>query len=228
MLGMGWVNPCGGRRWQTLADGRIEIEGEGIPLYEPGSAQFAQMKQAWDNWSGYIRSAARRHDVPVSWMIAIMTMETGPWADNPQEQATIVSPAGAVGPMQVMPATGEMLGFRGTQLYEPRYNIQAGAGAMRYWMDRGASSLPEVSSRYNSGRLCGARANCGITNEWRLCAASNYPRKTILWNNAAIEHLGLGFSLTTMLGVGLGVAGVGWAIAIATGARDVPKLPRFG
>ncbi len=221
---MTWVNPCGGKRWRTLSDGRIEVEGEAGPrAYQPGSPQFEQMMESWENWSPYIKSASSRHGVPVSWIVALMAMETGPWADEQARQAGIVSYAGAIGPMQVMPATGAMLGFTTAQLYEPRFNVQAGAGAMRYWMDRGASSLPEVSARYNSGRLCGRRSNCALSNEWSLCVASNYPRKTILWNNAAIEHLPLGFDWEKFLGTALAATGISYAFAIATGVAPVPK-----
>ena len=223
MPAMSWVNPCGGRRWQTLIDGRIEVEGDGIIAYKPGSVQFDQMVACWSNWSRHIRRASSEFDVPLSWIVAIMSMETGLWADDPERQASIASSAGAIGPMQIMPATGKMLGFTTAQLHDPSSNIRAGAGTIRYWLDRGATSLPEVCARYNSGRLCGATGNCGITNEWRLCAASNYPRKTIMWNNAAVESLDLGFDWAMFAVAGIVSSGLAFAIAVATGLTRAPQ-----
>ena len=51
-----------------------------------------------DPWGPYIREAAGRYGVPEQWVRAVMQQELGG-----QEQA--VSPVGAMGLMQVMPAT---------------------------------------------------------------------------------------------------------------------------
>ena len=99
-----FVNPCGGKRWRELPSGLIEVEGEGTPAFPETSAEFRLMAQTWKNFGGELAAAGGRHGVPVPWMLAVATMETGYLSADPKKQANAVSPAGAIGVMQVMPA----------------------------------------------------------------------------------------------------------------------------
>lgn len=198
---MEFVNPCGGKRWRLLDGGLIEVEGEGIPNLQPSSAAYNQMLQVWQNWAPLLSSAAERHNVPVSWLLAIATMETGPWAKDPNAEARIVSYAGAIGIMQIMPATGVMFGKRPEQLVIPADNIDVGAALVAKLNSTTQGGLPAISARYNSGKLCSEGRN-----EWNLLADANYPRRVIEWNNTALLAgiLGPSESFIAALGAAFG------------------------
>lgn len=92
-----------------------------------------------------IEEAARRFGVPDRWIRAVMRQESG---FNPRA----TSHAGAMGLMQVMPATYAELRRRygfGSDPYDPRDNVLAGAAYLRELYDRFG---PEgMLAAYNAG-----------------------------------------------------------------------------
>lgn len=210
-------NPCGGKRWQILPSGLIEVEGEGIPTVEVGSSSFKLMQQTWENWGGAIMDAAGRNKVPTSWVLAVATMETGFLSADPKKQAAAVSPVGARGVMQIMPANTKMLELSNQdELFDPVKNINAGTLLLSKLNAKPENGgLPGVSALYNSGRLCTSDAT---RNEWMLLADANYPRRVIEWNNTAILT-GMAMSISPAMLALLGAA-TGGALALAfLGAR---------
>ncbi|WP_433933367.1 lytic transglycosylase domain-containing protein [Brevundimonas diminuta] len=108
----------------------------------PEAGQKALARQAIED---LIAEAARRFDLPVSWIRAVMRQESG---FNPRA----TSRAGAMGLMQVMPATYAELRRRhglGPDPYEPRDNIMAGAAYLRELHDR--FGLEGMLPAYNAG-----------------------------------------------------------------------------
>lgn len=212
------VNKCGGRRWRQLPSGLIEVEGEGTPMVKPGSDRYNDMEQTWKNWAPLLRAAAARHDLPVAWPLAIASVETGFMSHNPKLQATIVSPAGAQGVMQIMPGTAIGLGITPEQRADPAKNIDAGTKYLKQLYDgRTGHQLPTIGSAYNAGPGSGALGvRCQVgRNEWSMVADHNYPRQIIEYNNAAITYLGLGQAERglggyALAGAALGI-GLGWA-----------------
>jgi len=100
---------------------------------------------AEDPWGPYIRDAAGRYAVPERWIRAVMQQESGG-----EEQAT--SPVGAMGLMQVMPATYDELRVHyrlGDDPYEPHSNILAGTAYIREMYDR--YGAPGFLAAYNAG-----------------------------------------------------------------------------
>ncbi|UTD26839.1 lytic transglycosylase [Bradyrhizobium sp. WD16] len=90
-------------------------------------------------------AAAQRFELPVVWIRAVMTAESG---GNPRA----ISPKGAIGLMQIMPATWAGLRIRhrlGADPYDPHDNIIAGAGYIRELFDRYGS--PGWIAAYNAG-----------------------------------------------------------------------------
>jgi membrane-bound lytic murein transglycosylase MltF len=73
---------------------------------------------------------------------SIVTVESG---YNPQA----VSPKGAIGLMQVIPATGERFGV--SRLDDPRQNLRAGARYLRFLLSQFNNDLPLVIAAYNAG-----------------------------------------------------------------------------
>lgn len=180
-----WSNPCGGHRWRTLSNGLVEVEGAGTPIFEPASPQFQHLARTWSSWGGLMRASARRYSVPISWMPAIATTETGAWANDPQQQATIISAAGAVGVMQVIPSYQKMTT---AQLQNPATNIDTSAKILSRLIARYGYDLPAVAAAYNAG---GVYCSPGL-NEWNLRAEGNYPRQALTFNNSALTFLDLG------------------------------------
>jgi Transglycosylase SLT domain len=85
-----------------------------------------------DPVSTYVAAAALRFGIPQEWIWAVMRVES---AGN----ARAVSSAGATGLMQIMPGTWAVLRARyglGTNVYDPRDNIMAGAAYLREMHDR--------------------------------------------------------------------------------------------
>ena len=93
----------------------------------------------------HIDDAARRHDIDPLLLHAIAHVES---RHNPQA----VSPAGARGVMQVMPATGARFGVeRPAALHEVRTNIEVSATYLKLLQRRFGNQLQLVLAAYNAG-----------------------------------------------------------------------------
>jgi hypothetical protein len=104
-----------------------------------------------DPWEPYIREAAHRFRVPERWIREVMRQESGGRLYD-GSGLPITSGAGAMGLMQVMPRTYDILQRRhglGSDPYEPRDNILAGAAYIRDMHDR--YGAPGFLAAYNAG-----------------------------------------------------------------------------
>src|SRR5690349_12821399 len=102
------------------------------PLVRTPSAFDEEAKlspaQLLERWDGEIGEASKRFRVPKSWIRAVMRQESGGRTMLGEGQP-IISRAGAIGLMQVMPDTyGEMAAEHdlGADPFNPRDNILAG------------------------------------------------------------------------------------------------------
>ena len=102
-------------------------------------------------WREEAAAAAREHGIDPAWVLATIRMES---AFRPRAR----SPAGALGLMQIMPATGRQLaraaGLRGSgdpALLDPDENIRLGAAYLRQLLDRLHGHPALVSAAYNAG-----------------------------------------------------------------------------
>jgi len=122
--------------------------GHGGSVYTPNYAPvhyYPPPGPESDPWGPYIREAAGRFGVPEQWIRAVMAQESGG-----EEQA--VSSAGAIGLMQVMPATYDELRDEyglGDDPFDPEQNILAGTAYIRQMYDRYGS--PGFLAAYNAG-----------------------------------------------------------------------------
>jgi hypothetical protein len=99
-----------------------------------------------DPYAAAISEAATRFGIPAAWIRAVIRVESG---GDPQA----ISPAGAIGLMQVMPSTWEALTARhalGRDPFDTRANILAGTAYLRELIDRYAD-LPTALAAYNAG-----------------------------------------------------------------------------
>ncbi|MDW9658527.1 transglycosylase SLT domain-containing protein [Sinorhizobium meliloti] len=98
-----------------------------------------------DPYAAHIAVAAQRFAIPESWIRAVMRAESA-------GDTRVVSRAGAIGLMQIMPDTWADLRTKhrlGNDPYDPRDNIIAGAAYLREMHDRYGS--PGFLAAYNAG-----------------------------------------------------------------------------
>ncbi len=111
---------------------------------------YAAPGPANDPWGPYIVEAAGKYDVPEKWVREVMRQESG---GRLYENGTLItSHAGAMGLMQVMPATFDELRVRyglGDDPYDPHDNIMAGTAYLREMYDVYGS--PGFLAAYNAG-----------------------------------------------------------------------------
>lgn len=89
-----------------------------------------------------VEQAAREHQIDRALLSAVITVESG-------FDPNAVSSKGAVGLMQLMPATARRYGI--TNLYDPAQNIQGGAKYLRYLMRKFNNDLSLTLAAYNAG-----------------------------------------------------------------------------
>lgn len=115
-----------------------------------GAGHYTPPGPAEDQWRPYIREAANRFGVPEQWIRAVMHQESGGHQYLHGQLTT--SSSGAMGLMQVMPATYEGLRQRyglGADPYDPHDNIMAGTAYIREMYDQFGS--PSFLAAYNAG-----------------------------------------------------------------------------
>jgi hypothetical protein len=104
-----------------------------------------------DPWGPYIVEASRRFDVPERWIREVMRVESGAHEFN-ASGALITSPVGAMGLMQLMPATYDEVRAQynlSDDAFDPHNNILAGAAYIRQMYD--AFGTPGFLAAYNGG-----------------------------------------------------------------------------
>ncbi len=102
-------------------------------------------------WYQHLQEAARAYGVDVHLLQAVVKVES-------DFDPYVVSRAGAIGLMQIMPATAAgFIGLRGTkqslsqQLMDPAINVHAGALYLRSLMDTFSQRLDLALAAYNAG-----------------------------------------------------------------------------
>jgi soluble lytic murein transglycosylase-like protein len=89
-----------------------------------------------------VREAAARHGLDPCLVLSVMRAESG-------FNQRAISPKGASGLMQLMPATAERFGVK--NIFDPRENIFAGARYLRWLLDRFNGDLRLALAGYNAG-----------------------------------------------------------------------------
>lgn len=112
-------------------------------LADPATAQVGR-------WRAEIDEASARFGVPAEWIERVMQAESA--GRTHQRGKLIMSRAGAMGLMQLMPGTWAELRVRyglGDNPYDPRANIFGGAAYLRMMHDR--FGYPGLFAAYNAG-----------------------------------------------------------------------------
>lgn len=130
--------------------------------------------QLVERWRPHIEEASARFGVPAEWIERVMQAESG--GRTTLGGRPIVSSAGAMGLMQLMPGTWSAMRARlglGSDPHAPRDNILAGALYLRMMHDR--FGYPGLFAAYNAGPgryaayVAGKR---GLPNETRAYVAA--------------------------------------------------------
>ena len=131
-------------------------------LLRAGSA----MADPTDRWTSEIASTSARFGLPESWIRQVIRAESG--GEALLHGHPIVSRAGAMGLMQLMPGTWRdmraLLGL-GSDPHDPHDNILAGTAYLRLMYDR--FGYPGLFAAYNAGP---ARYSAYLSGERRLPA----------------------------------------------------------
>lgn len=101
-------------------------------------------------WHDFIHEAAGRAAIPEAWIARVIRAESA--GRTMLGGRPITSPAGAMGLMQLMPATWDAMRARlglGTDPFDPHDNIVAGAFFLRLMYDR--FGYPGLFGAYNAG-----------------------------------------------------------------------------
>ncbi len=141
-----------GDRWVAITPARenfapSEPASGGLQGADPGiEAVMALRPQSYTTaYDEHIAAAARRHGVDPLLLHAVIKQESG-------YRMRAVSHAGARGLMQVMPATGRMLGVSNpADLFDPHTNINAGARLLSQLWQTFDGNIDLVLAAYNAG-----------------------------------------------------------------------------
>ena len=119
---------------------------------------FFEVSPGYKQVKHHLREASRALDIDYELLKALIATESG-------FDARAVSPKGAVGLMQVMPATAQRYGVSdhpkrplAQQLADPRTNIRAGTRYLRHLLDLFPGELELALAAYNAGEGAVLRA----------------------------------------------------------------------
>jgi N-acetylmuramoyl-L-alanine amidase len=149
----GIINPS-----RIYAGQRLTIPGTRAPAAGAARpsvpASMRALMQRRERIRRVIVQEARRFDVPPALAMAVAWQESG-W------QQKVVSSAGAMGVMQLLPATGEwvggaMLGTR-VDLRDTRQNVRAGVRLLAHYLHRYDGNIDLVLAAYYQGQTAADR-----------------------------------------------------------------------
>ncbi len=137
--------------WETPALTGLTPPDTGAVAAPPSLLAYFDVSPAYKAVRHHIREASRTHGLPPELLQAVIAAESG-------FDPLAVSPRGAVGLMQIMPATAEEHGVQATDsrtvedlLTDPRTNIHTGARLLAWLHAQFAPRTDLVLAAYNAG-----------------------------------------------------------------------------
>lgn len=131
--------------WKLYKSIKANRTGAGAPIDRGAAARSRTPildSERAHRYDAYIRGAARRYQLPESFVRAVIHTES-------RFNAQAVSPVGATGLMQLMPSTAKYLGV--TKPFDPRQNIYGGCKLLRLLANRFNGDMVLVAAGYNAG-----------------------------------------------------------------------------
>lgn len=135
----------GVRVWAVVSLLLVFAASDSAALAESGSVLAQAVAQASNPFAAFVDEASKRFAIPVNWIGSVINVESA-------RDVHAKSPKGAMGLMQIMPATWAELRERynlGNDPYDPHDNILAGTANLRELLARYGS--PGVFAAYNAG-----------------------------------------------------------------------------
>lgn len=146
-----------------LGRGTRKLDGKVPPASQTLLALF-EASPSYKSAKAALRDASSRHDIDYELLQALIATESG-------FDAQAVSPKGAMGLMQLMPATAQRYGVaadkRSTiekKLFDPRINIAAGSRYLRDLIAMFPGQIELALAAYNAGEGAVQRAGNKIPN----------------------------------------------------------------
>jgi hypothetical protein len=212
-LNLATINAAGAMLCLALGLAGCATEAPQVQTAPPvEAAELPDPNDPLARWVPLIREASQRYDMPEKWIRAVMMRESNGRATN-RNGKVLTSSAGAIGLMQVMPGTYELMRTQyglGPDPSDPRDNILAGTAYLREMYD--LFGAPGFLAAYNCGPACYAQ---------HLAGKQRLPRETKLYLAALTPVLRGSAPREPSLAAGAG------AIEIAVVPDDAPK-PRGG
>jgi hypothetical protein len=122
-----------------------------VPAHKSKLLAFFEISPTFKQVRHHMREAAKAHSIDFELLQALIATESGFDAD-------IVSPKGAVGLMQIMPATAERHGLQADakepiekKLSDPKTNIRVGSRHLRMLMNMYPERMDLALAAYNAG-----------------------------------------------------------------------------
>jgi soluble lytic murein transglycosylase-like protein len=135
-----------------------------VPPAPPRLIAFFEISPSYRQVKHHLREASRAERIDYELLQAVIATESG-------FDAGAVSPKGAVGLMQVMPATAQRYGVTRDRkatvekkLADPRTNIKTGSRYLRYLLDLYPGRLELALAAYNAGEGAVQRAGNKVPN----------------------------------------------------------------
>lgn len=186
----------------VAAGGGAAHGGPGVPAGTAGSAAFIPADPI-ARWQPYVAEAAARFGLPPATIMRVIAAESGGMTHL--HGRPITSRAGAMGLMQLMPATWAQMRARlalGPDPHDPHDNILAGSLYLRLMIDR--FGTPGAFAAYNAGP--GRYAD-------HLASGRRLPRETVAYLAKVVDVVmptqgARADSLFAVIGPAAGEAGI--------------------
>jgi soluble lytic murein transglycosylase-like protein len=149
-----------------LSDDAAAAGSDGAP--PPARERTRANAPAWAGAQGrfdsVVLAAARRERLDPDLLRAVVAVES-------RSRPDAVSPRGAAGLMQLMPATARAYGVR--DAFDPAQNVAAGARLLRSLMDRYGQDVARALAAYNAGATAIDRWSAGRAG-WPSAETTSY------------------------------------------------------
>ncbi len=153
----------GGESFDT-AQGLKTPRPVAVPTAPPKLIAFFEVSPAYRQVKHHLREASKLHEVDYELLQAVIATESG-------FDVAAVSPKGAIGLMQIMPATAQRYGVNGDakvtlakKLTDPGTNVRTGTRYLRDLMAMFKGRLDLALAAYNAGEGAVQRAGNRIPN----------------------------------------------------------------